>query len=225
MPKIVPFLNAAILLLRILSSSVAWAQCDCPGESLMGNTGHASIVYRLIGNRDIGICGAFERDGKDTVYSEFCLFECGKSEPIYEWGATESCTIKKKKDTIVIETFEQLPVGKNISFISTPFYVQQFFVTGNELKERKFYKADIRKYSAGEIKEVISKYNRLNSATRNADEIIVVSKMLFWAYVSGSKEAETYLNTIEKKFGPFDGGISEEWSDLVATYSHWKALR
>ncbi len=51
-----------------------------------------------------------------------------------------------------------------------------------------------------------------------------VANKLFWGYVSGSKKAERLLLKIENKFGPFDGGISEEWKEIISTYEHWKDL-
>jgi len=79
------------------------------------------------------------------------------------------------------------------------------------------------KYSPTQIKIVISQYKKLTKQA-GGDSTLVVAHRFFWAYVSGSKEAANHLNTFEKRFGPFDGAIAEEFDDLWAAYKLYKLL-
>lgn len=166
------------------------------------------------------LCGSITVEKKDTTFSEFGLYRCGEAKPLKDWDATQSCKVKVINDTLLVSELYGMPIGKNFKELWLPFYTQKIFVVNGKLKEKEFYRNDIKKYSKEQRAQVIAKYKGL---TRGNDEHTVeVANMLFWGNVSGSKQCEVYLNQIDKKFGPFDGAIAEEWEDIRATYEHWK---
>jgi len=200
--------------------SVRSQNCRCPEEGIFKEE-KVLKTFEFKNKIMLGLCGgSFETKGNDTIYSGLDLFNCGENKLVEEWGEIELCEVKKIRDKLFIEELYGIPVGKKFKEIWMPFYVNQFYFTGNKLDHRTYYRKDIRRYSLVEITEVIQKYKQLKKG--NYDYTVKIANMLFWAYVSGSKEAEVYLNGIEKKFGPFDGGISEEWSEIYGTYQHYK---
>ncbi len=205
--------------LLLLPYLVIAQKCNCPSEGL-GNTGKPHSLFSFTNGKKIGLCGYREIKNNDTTYSEFALVQCGQKKPIEEWGAVESCKIKKVNDTLFVKELYGLPIGKDFTVIWMPFYINKFYFTGNTLQKKKFYRKDIKKYSKEQIRQVLTKYEKLTRG--NFEHTIDVANMLFWAYVSGNNEAEVYLKTIPKKFGPFDGAIAEEWDDISATYELWK---
>lgn len=135
----------------------------------------------------------------------------------------QTCKVKKVADTIFVDELYGIPIGKDFKEIWLPFYSNKYFFIGSKLKQVKFFRTDIRKYSKKQILQVFQKYKELTKG--NYDNIVNVANMLFWAYVSGSKEAEVYLKSFPEKFGPFDGAIAEEWDDISATYELWKTKK
>ena len=213
-----------LIFLLSLSYSVRSQNCYCPTDELgvVNPTGEAVKIFLFSNNIKLGLCGYVEVEKRDTIYSEFNLFECGQKKPIEEWDATESCKIKKIKDTLLIQDLYLLPVGNDFNLIWVPFYIHKFCFKKSVLYEVKYFRKDIKKYSKTQIKKVFEEYKKLSKG--NYEHTLEVASMLFWAYVSGSKEAESYLKEVQKKFGPFDGAIAEEWDDVWATYKHWKRV-
>lgn len=193
--------------------------CKCPKKGF-NLSGKADKVFDLGNGKQLGICGSIEKKKKDTLYSEFILFQCGQNKTIEEWDGTESCSITQKSDTLFISTFAGLPIGKNFEMVWVPFEIQQYFYRNTGLVDSLFYASGLPVYSAVQIKKVLSQYAKLTR--ENGDSILLVSHRLFWAYVSGSKEAEQGLLRMERKFGPFDGAIAEEFEEIRASYELYK---
>lgn len=183
---------------------------------------NAQVIFTFSNNHKIGLCGGYEIKNSDTIYSEFCIYECGKDDPINEWGAIKKCKVSVKNDTLLVSDINMLPVGENFVLLPVSFYIHRFFYKNDSLKEQTYFSNDIKKYNRFQRKSVIEQHKTLRKG--NYDTIMHVANKLFWCYVSGSKKAERLLLKIENKFGPFDGGISEEWRDILGTYSHWKHL-
>lgn len=217
-----------VIVLLVFSSILATSQeCRCPKRGELDTESRLPIKMFSFNNKQkIGVCGYFEVEKNDTIYSEFTVHQCGTTTSIAEWNATQPCKIRNVKDTLLVEELYGLPIGNGFNVIWTTFYINQFFLKNSELNKVTYFRKDLKKYSATQIKQVLNRYKQLQKAItiKNYDAVLATSNMLFWGYVSGSKQCEVYLNTIEKKFGPFDGAISEEWSDIIATYEHWKKL-
>ena len=203
----------------IYSPAIA-QKCPCPSDSNFGNQPKPLKTFTFSGKQTIGLCGDFEKTKHDTIYSECSLYICGQPKAIGEWGALEPFKIRKQKDTLFVDDLYYLPTGKNLAEVQTTFYIHKFFFKNSQLQEVDFFRKGVRLYNKKEIAQVLNQYKGLSKG--NSDHTIEVANRLFWAYVSGSKQAEIYFTKIEEKFGPFDGAIAEEWDDIWATYLLWK---
>jgi len=194
--------------------------CDCPKNDLSTSV-KADKIFTFRNGKSIGLCGYVDTDNKDTSYSEFFLFQCGQTNILNQWDATQICKISKRKDTLIVQELYGLAIDKNMEIKWVPFYITKYYFNDKVLHSTAFFRKDLPKYSPTQIKSVITQYNKL---TRQAsgDSTLLIAHRLFWAYVSGSKEAANHLNTFEKRFGPFDGAIAEEFHDLWATYKLYK---
>ena len=179
-------------------------------------------VFLFKNNKTIGLYGDQYIEGKDTSYSEFSLCLCDKNEIIFDMidDGTVSYIIKKIRDTLLIEEMDGLPIGKNFSYVSIPFYFQKFFFHKDTLRDIGYYRNDIKKYSKLQVKQVLQLYKNITRA--NSDYTIAVANRLFWACVSGSKDAEILFNKIPVKFKGFDGAYAEDMDDITDTYNRWK---
>ena len=122
----------------------------------------------------------------------------------------------------IVAEFSGLPVGKGFEIVYVPFRGEKYFFRENKLNKVVFYPADLPRYSANQIKTVLSQYAKLTLPINNHDTMLLVAHRLCWASISGSGAAERHLQEMEKKFGPFDGAIKEEFDDIKGTYLLWK---
>jgi hypothetical protein len=194
--------------------------CNCPVDVNNDNDGKPYKVYKFSNGKELGLCGYMTVELIDTTYTQFVLYNCGDNAAIKEWGKTKSCKPEKVKDELFIREMYGLPIGQSFSTIRVPFYIHKFSFRNGTLRDEAFYSKSLRKYSKPEIEQVFKEYNDLVKG--NNGSILRVSKMLFWAYISGSKEAETYFKSIPDKFGPFESAIAEEMDDITAIFNDWK---
>ena len=194
--------------------------CNCPKNDLTA-AGKADRIFTFSNGKSIGLCGFIEKDNKDTTYSEFILFQCGQTKILNQWDATQSCRISKTKDTLIIQELYGLAIEKKLEVKWVPFYITKYYLDNSALRSTSFFRKDLPKYSPTQIKTVINEYKKLTKQS-GGDSTLLIAHRLFWAYVSGSKEAANYLNSFEKRFGPFDGAIVEEFHDLWATYKLYR---
>ncbi len=208
-------------LLLVLFKSMYGQICRCPvGEPFCDNSKPIK-VFRFSNNKSLALCGYFEDKNRDTSYEEFACFECGQKKIVDKWDATEQCRIEKINDTLFVTEVYYLPIGKNFEDVKAPFHVYKFYYYNNKIKEECCYRKDIPLYSAEQNKEVIRKFYKLKK--ENSEANLKEAYMLFWAFVSGSKEAEKCFNQMYKKYGPFDGGIVEMWNYIYNTYTDYKS--
>ncbi|WP_276133616.1 hypothetical protein [Polluticoccus soli] len=211
----------ALLFFILFSGYVRGQQnCICPSGTIIGNVTKPAKTFSFNGGT-IVMCGGYTENG--NVFSEFLLYDCRTEKIIGEWDATQSCTLVKSNDTLIVSTLRNWPIGKNYEFNTVPFYISKLYYEGNTIKELDYYLSNHRRYSDKEIQRVITNYQNYKPGN-NSDTTINFAYLLFWSYVSGSKKAEQYLNTLESRCGPFDGAISEEWNEIIMTYAHYKEL-
>lgn len=181
-------------------------------------------LFSFSNGKTIGLCGTPDTSENRIEYSTAALFECNTKKIIRDWFGYCTITVTYKTDTILITNFEWLPVGKNFKFKMINLSYENVYYHNNTLIIHDYYEQKLPKYSPTQISWVLNKYKTIKNINeyRINDNDISIAYMLFWAYVSGSKEAEKCFLQIEKKFGPFDGGIAEQWDDLSALYSHYK---
>jgi hypothetical protein len=204
----------SVLLVAILGISAHAQTCNCPAG---GRKPNATFIFS--NGKSIGVCGYVERHKKDTVYSEFTLYECS-GKTIKKWGTDAPCAIQKYNDTLIVGELSNLPVGKGFSVKSEAFYQYKFYYQNGVLSQLNSFREDIRKYTDAEIKTAIGEYKKLTKD--NSDKVIDVAELLFWSLVSGSKEAENDFRQINTKFGPFEGANAAWWNNIWSTYQRYK---
>jgi hypothetical protein len=211
------------LTLLLLSNSIIGQTCHCPVGVSFCDKDKPLKVFSFSNKKSLAICGQFEVKNKDTTYEEFACLECGQKKIIDQWGATEQCKIVRVNDTLFITELYSLPIGKSFKDVVKPFHVYKFYYHDNKIKEECCYRKDIPLYSAEQNKQVIQRFYKLKKG--NSDANLDEAFMLFWAFVSGSKEAEKCFNEMYKKYGPFDGAIVEQWNFIYNTYLDYKSQR
>ncbi len=217
--------SLASLVFLCLYTFISFSQenkgCNCP-EKTITHAGKPDSVYQFSNEKKIGLYGYIDIEDKHIHYSEFVIFFCEEEKKIAEWGALQTCLVEQKKDTLVIGELYDIPNGKNHASQWQPFYISKYYFKSSQLIDTSCYRTDLRKYSAAEIKIVLAQHEALT--TKDYEYVLLIGHRLFWAYVSGSKQAGVYLENFRNKFGPFDGAIAEDFSDLIATYMHYKRL-
>jgi hypothetical protein len=182
-------------------------------------------IFQLTRSKSIAISGIAEKKGHQILYSAFVLYQCGKRTAINEWDGTQTCTIKQNKDSLIVEELYGIPNGKNLSVKWLPFYVSKYYFRNNIVTGTSFYRNDLRKYTGEEIDRVLRNFEQIKDAASNFDDYLLAVNRLFWAFVSGSKKADTYLTQLKKKYGTFDGAVGEEFDALITTYWNYKHQR
>jgi hypothetical protein len=212
-------LKCSVTIIMIFVAQISLAQnknCDCPKKGY-NDSGKADKMFSFKNKMTIGLCGFMEQKGADTIYSEFVLFHCEQEKILKDWDATQSCKISKKRDTLIVQELYGLAIDKYLAIKWIPFYITKYYFVNSKLHSTSFFRNDLPKYTTKQIETVITQY-RLVTKQSDADSILLIAHRLFWAYVSGSKEAANHLNSFETRFGPFDGAVAEEFHDLWATY-------
>ena len=191
--------------------------CDCPKNNLT-TTEKAVKIFKFSNGIEFGLCGYIEYD---TIYSEFIIYQCGQSTFLNEWDATRSCVISLLNDTLSIQELYGLAIGNNLEIKWVPFHKTNYYFENSTLHTLSSFLTDLPKYSSSQIENVLKQHNQLTKKA-GGDSILLVAHRLFWAYISGSKKAETFFKNFEKNFGPFDGHIAEEFHELWSTYKLYK---
>jgi hypothetical protein len=137
-----------ILFVQQISAQRLSKACCCPTKDL-NETGKADKTFQLNNGKAIGLCGYLETSGRNTVYSEFALFECGKTKVFKFWDATEVCKIRQNQDSLFVEKLVELPFGANFSYKPSYFQIAKLYYQGNNLTEFTFFKDNLPKYSSG----------------------------------------------------------------------------
>lgn len=216
-----------IILLFLSFTDLALGQttknaCNCPTGQDLAHQGAPERMFTLSNGKQIGLCGDLEKTGRDTIYSEVILYHCGNEEEGFfrGWDGIKTCRIHQDHDTILVQQLFGLPVGENMKIITTTFKTEKYFYRGSEFVVHSTYRTDLKKYTPSQIANVLEQYTQLKP--RDYDNILLVMRRLFWAYVSGSAEAGKDLESFEEKFGPFIDEKSDEFDEIHGLYWFWK---
>ncbi|MBS1532884.1 MAG: hypothetical protein JSU01_21450, partial [Bacteroidetes bacterium] len=108
----------AILILLFVNFSYAQSQtCNCPANEFgYPKAKKADTVFHLSNGRSIALCGYKDNDidMPGTFFSEFVLAACGEKTIIKFWGAVLNCRLHVHRDTLIVETVDNLSTGKNM---------------------------------------------------------------------------------------------------------------
>lgn len=188
------------------------------------NCKNSTQTFDFRNGSKIALCG--EKD-EENSYSEFTILDCINDSIIEDWtnDATVSSKINFKNDTLTIEELYGIPNGKNKEVQWLPFYTTKYYYIQNILTKSSYYKKSLKKYSQKEIIEVLTDFRRTNDKGENMDAFLKSVNQMFWAYYSGSKEAEKELEKLRSKYQTYDGGVSEEFDKYIGTYEHYKQMK
>lgn len=206
----------------LLNQNFDERKCSCSDRATENKP---NKVFILKNGLKYSICGYenTEEDGIPNSFSEFTIFDCKKDTILYEWDATQSCYVGFSNDTIFVDELYPIPndINKEVKYL--PFYLSKLFYHNNKLNKVSVYRKDLKKYTLSEIDQVIKSFNKNyeKSKESNSEEFLKIVNQLFWAYYSGSKKAEEIMDKLCKvNYG--DGGVSEEYGELIGTYEHYK---
>jgi hypothetical protein len=222
-------LFALFCLLTVLSHAQSILQsCNCPpNEFGYSKAKKADTVFSLSNNESIALCGY-----RDTVaakgrnfYSEFILAVCGENKVIKFWGAVLECQLRVYKDTLIVETLDSLPTGKNMQNKWTVWTIEHIFFQNGEAKRDFNVNRQIPKYNQQEIKSVLDEYEvsirkPVKPNTVNNVNMEIADK-LFMSAISGSKKARAYLASFNNHFGGLSGEYLEWYDDLKRKIKEW----
>lgn len=219
-----------ISILFLLFAVVGAAQEQCNWVNSEYNLNELPTKIYNLSNQNIGLYGWENNDYsdiKETCYSEAVLYNCNSKEILLEWDATQNCSISQIHDTIIIKEYYFLAAGDNMNLVWMPFYIVKFYLENEKIKRDEYFLLSYNHYTERQIKSTIQTYNSTtkDKYPRNYEERLLIAYQLQWAYISGSIEAGNLLETFEKKFGPFDGAISEDFNTIYTTYQHIKKIK
>jgi len=211
-------INHIRLILVIILPYLSFAQekCSCAKDNTDG--WHTKKTFLFKNGRTIQLCGYSEKVNNQILYSEFTLTDCKTNNKVGEWNATETCIISFSKDTLLVEKQYMFPIKG--TYKSVPFYVVKYYQHNGLINTLESYQTTLVQYSTADIRKALAAFN---SASKGNTEVnMKIADQLFCAYLSGSTEAETSFNTFEKRLGPFDGAIAEQWKELKVLYRRYK---
>lgn len=208
--------------------------CKCPPNEFVNPMAKkADTVFHLSNGESISLCGS-----KDTgiipgpnVYTEFVLAACGEKHIIKFWGAVLDCRLHVYKDTLIVETIDNLPTGKNMRYQWTVWTIEHiYFKSGKAARDFKVNK-QIPKYTEHEIQAALKQYEeaiRISSARGNPDNVnnvnMEIADKLFMSAISGSRQARADLKTFYKHFGGLSGEYLEWYDDIMRKLALWDTL-
>jgi hypothetical protein len=195
------------------------SNCKCPPPY---SNLKAERIFHLTPHHSIALCGYTDTEtikGK-KLYSEFTLSVCGSNKAIDFWGAIITCNVRTSKDTLIVETFGNLPVGKAMRYKQTVWRIEYFWFEHNILLRNSIVNPKLPKYTREQIANVLSLYDHtpnLNEGKTNelADKLLIST-------LSGSKIAEYYLTNFRKKFTHLDGVNLESYDVTMRIFNLWK---
>lgn len=188
--------------------------CGCPENDFASKD--RDTLFTFQNGKAIALCG-FRHENGD--FSEFVLAECGSDKIIDFWDAVKTFHITIKKDTLMLNEIQLLPVGADFKYDSIPFIKEKLFFDNGQLKRVASVNRDIPKYNDKQIAVIITEFENMD---RDIDEskMTLVNK-LFVGAISGSDKAREYFNEFPSKVDILDGAYSEEYSELKAMLVLW----
>jgi hypothetical protein len=167
----------------------------------------------------LSVCGfEDEKISENEIWiSEFNVVNCQTGESLAEYGALQTCLVKKDVIGLQITEFTFLPAGDNWEWVNVKIGFQQIFVKENELIVLK----QVPAFETTAIDTVQA--DLFLSATRdlkgtgkieNPEELL--GRLEFLA-LNGFRETADILNDFENYFKyQTDGAIAEQWKDAAA---------
>lgn len=213
------------IILLSLIAQFAFAQksnsCLCPANTMAGTIKNQkpNKTFTFSKGQRIILCGYEEAAKNETLYSEFILQECGKSDAINFWGAVFTGSVNFKDDVIYIKELKNLPTGPNRSFVTTHWSTETLRYDNKKPVLKYEINRSIRKYTKAEIEKTLKEFE--GGKNNYAGDVEDVMYRLFVAAISGDAKAKKYFNVFDT-FTLLDGAVSEDYKELTAMLQHWQ---
>ncbi len=212
------------LLIFISFSNYAYGQgrtpdCKCPVSIYAG--ARADTIFRLTDNNSIALCGS--RDTETVkgrlLYSEFVLSACGSDKIIKFWGAVEVCNIRTVKDTLVVESLVNLPVGRSMSYVETVATIEHIYFDKGTIVRDSVINSRLPRYNETQISNILRLYNEARD--ENDDYTSDLADKLFICTISNNAKARHYLVNFIDKFTKLDGVYLEYYDTVIRLLKLW----
>jgi hypothetical protein len=191
--------------------------CNCPKNDHTDTK--VETTFNLSNGKKISLCGYKNVGSNPVTYSEFVLSVCGEKNIIDFWGARISCTLRVKKDTLLVNQINYFPIGNNFKSEAVIWLTDKiYFVSGKVVKKWEVNR-QIKKYTPKEINTVLKAYEVAKYGLD--DHKMTIANQLFIAAISGSKTGRKYFKEFAYKFGVLDGAFKEDYSDLAEMLEMW----
>jgi hypothetical protein len=212
------------LLLFLSSFSFGQTQqptCNCPPNKFGLSDAKADTVFHLLNGKSVALCGSRNTNvvkGR-TFYSEFVLAACGEAQVIKFWGATLVCQLHVHHDTLIVETLERLPAGKNMRYKWIVWTIERIYFRHGKAVNDFSVNRHISRYTKQEIRLALLQYEKMGETLSNAN--MEVADKLFMSAISGSVKARVYLKDFNHYFAGLDGDYLEWYDGLVQKLKVW----
>ena len=210
------------IILTIISSAVTAQSTDCGCFNEIDSSGFDQpiLTIKISNGMTLSVCGYEEErlSENEVLISEFSVFNCLSGEKIVEYGAAQSCIVKKDKHRLTITELKYLPAGENWKWEKVKIGLQQISVKENKLvvSEQKpaFEKVNLDESKADSFLIEIRSLKGTGKLV-NPEEILGRLEILA---LNDFKDAANILYDLENYFNyQTDGAIAEQWKGAVAT--------
>lgn len=210
------------LLLTLISISATAQSTECGCFNGIGSSASdtPSLTIKFSNGTILSVCGYEQekRSENEILISEFNVFNCKTGESLVEYGAVQTCIVKKDERGLTITELKYLPAGENWKWEQVKIGLQQIFVKENKLvvlnQKTAFGPLKIDPTRTTHFLEKLTDRKRTGTLD-HPEEIIGRLEILA---LNGSKEAVDILYNFENYFNYQTGGaIAEQWKGAVAT--------
>jgi hypothetical protein len=198
--------------------------CACP-RSIGAAAGALPLVVLepRRGRPGLVACGYLETRKADNAVlaSEFEVFQCGSSKPIFTFGALQHCEIAAKRGRLVVTELTRWPFGPGWEWIDLPF--REYVITpGRRPRVSKILVLQRPGLTPQQVGEVLARFERQKKSKTSldyAEEEDLVGRILV-AALSGNPAARAAFEHIDDAV-ILDGALGEEYAEALKVYNAW----
>lgn len=195
--------------------------CQC-ARNEVNRTIKPDSIFTFMNQKQFYLCGTFDVYESDTLYTEMVVGICGDSIPVAVWDAMANCKIYKDNDTIVVSEMHFLPVYNDKTPVWIAAEVNKYYYTENTFNAVTVFNPHFTYYDSLAINRVITE--AVNPSQNDKDYLLLLSKKLLVAAMSGSTEAKKLLMAMPARYGLQDGEYGIGWKEIIQIYNSWKNL-
>ena len=195
--------------------------CKCFDGIGSSKDNKPNLVFTFSNGESVSVCGYQVSDDtcKELIMSEFMVFDCKSGDYYLAYGATKTCRIIEKQDTLVVQLLIQLPKPDDWKWSSTQIAEQYVYLDNNQIvaSKRVFHYSPI----AVEKSEMQVFFTKLkNREIPDSDWENTVGKLTLFA-LNGNKEAMSIIQNYESVTGHTPTGILSEYLTETIDIIKW----